>query len=115
MEKNEPEPYRLESPDHWTTYDCIATAAADLRFLLFEMRGGDHQERMLQVLGPSNYKAAQEYLACIDINLKKMGAIGLAWTAMSACENQLAHDVRSALEEGDVNTAWNLVEAATKG
>jgi hypothetical protein len=109
----------LDRPADWTTYDCIATAVADLRFLLFEMRAGDHRERMLHALGPENYRTAQEYIACIDINLKKMGELGLRWVAnqlpaKTIPERMLARKVKRALEAGDINTAWNLVEKATK-
>jgi hypothetical protein len=109
--------YDDERPAHWSTYDRVATAAADLRFLLFEMRASDNQHRLQCVMGPHNYERAREYLDCVAANLKRLGsvAISLATTVMAQSTDPAAKAivdrVRARASVGDVNGAWNLVEA----
>jgi hypothetical protein len=107
--------YDAEHPVDWSTYDRIATAAADMRFLLFEMRAS--REDLLRVMGPGNYERVREYLDCMDANLKKMGTIALSLATRLLAQTTdptatpVLKRVRTLVPKGDINGAWNLVEA----
>jgi hypothetical protein len=113
--------YDDERPADWSTYDRAATAAADLHFLLFEMRAGDNLENLQRVMGPRNYQRAREYLDCVAANLKKMGAIALslATTVMAQSTDPDVEPILARVcalaDADDVNGAWNLVEAWVAG
>ena len=130
--------YDDECPVNWSTYDRVATAAANMRFLMFEMRAGAHvlgplvfarrigdikpsREDLRAAMGPQNYERAREYLDGVAVNVKKMGSIALSFaTAMMAQSSDPAvapilDRVRALLSEDNVNAAWNLVEAWASG
>ena len=118
----------------WSTYDRVATAAANMRFLMFEMQAGAHvlgplvcardttpsREDLRAAMGPLNYERAREYLDCVAVNVKKMGSIGLSFatTVMTVMDQStdpavapILDRVRALMSKDDVNGAWNLVEA----
>ena len=105
--------YDDECPSNWSTYDRVATAAADLRFLLFEMRAGENRENLRAVMGPQNYERAREYLDCVDANLKRMGSIALSLGSINctAAGASILGRVQALFAAGDINKAWNLMEA----
>lgn len=111
--------YDDERPEHWTSYDCVATASDNLRFLL-NMR--DIPEQLKLVLGPENYKRAIELLDCIDKRLKAMGTLGASWaaslmaeTAGDGADMDRLLKLNNARAEGDFNKAWNIAERWAKG
>ena len=126
--------YDDERPADWSTYDRVATAAADMRFLMFEMRAGVHmsgslmfsrrigdtkpsREDLLLAMGPHNYESAREYLDCIAINVKKMGTIALSFAAIAMAQSTdptvapILERLRTLMAKDEINGAWNLVEA----
>lgn len=126
--------YDDERPADWSTYDRVATAAADMRFLMFEMRAGTHvlgslmfarrigdtkpsREDLCAAMGPLNYERAREHLDCVAINVKRMGAIALSFatTVMDQSTDPavapILDRVRTLMSKDDINAAWNLVEA----
>jgi hypothetical protein len=114
--------YDDERPADWTSYDRIAGASSDLRFLLLEMRAGNI-EQLRTVLGPKNYERVREYLDCIDANLKKMAELALRWAAAIAREGgagidrdvQILERMERAVVARDINEAWNIAEKWAKG
>lgn len=111
--------YDDDSPADWTSYDRVATASDNLRFIL-NMRGIPEQLKL--VLGPENYHRAIEMLDCIDKRLKEMGNLGVSWAASLMAER--AHDgddmnrlikLNDKRAKGDVNVAWNISERWAKG
>jgi hypothetical protein len=107
--------YEDQRPDSWTTYDRIASASDQLRFLI-NMRGIPEQLRL--VLGPQNQERLTKLLDCIDANLFKMGELGLGWAVTvfaSSIESSLFQRVLDLRTAGQVNEAWNLVEAWATG
>ena len=108
--------YDDECPSNWSTYDRVATAAADLRFLLFEMRAGENRENLRAVMGPQNYERAREYLDCVDANLKRMGSIALSLAqSIEPADASILGRVQARISAGDINGAWNLIEAWSCG
>lgn len=130
--------YDDERPADWSTYDRVATSAADMRFLMFEMQAGAHvlgslvfarrigdtkpsREDLRAAMGPLNYERAREYLDCVAVNVKRMGAIALSFatTAMEQSPDPavvpILERVRALMSKDDVNGAWNLVEAWSCG
>lgn len=112
--------YDDERPADWSTYDRVATAAADLKFLLFEMRGS--KENLRLALGPKNHERAREYLDCVEINLKKMGKTSLLFATAVLTQSpddpvvrRVLDRVQARIAEDDVNGAWNHVEAWLAG
>lgn len=109
--------YDDERPNDWSTYDRVAGAASSMRFLLFEMRAGNHQANLRNVLGPENYERAREYLDCVDANVKKMGELALSFATTVLAQSTdpavaaVIDRVRTRMAEDDANGAWNLVEA----
>jgi len=107
--------YDDERPVDWSTYDRVVSAAADMRFLMFEMLAG--REDLCAVMGPLNYERAREYLDCVAVNVKKMGSVALSFatTVMAQSTDPAAAPildrVRMLMSKDDVNGAWNLVEA----
>lgn len=111
--------YDDERPADWTSYDNVATASDNLRFLL-NMRGIPEQLRL--VLGPENFVRAIELLDCIDKRLKEMGNLGVSWAASLMAER--AHDgddmarllkLNDARRDQNINKAWNIAERWAKG
>lgn len=112
--------YDDEHPADWSTYDRVATAAADLKFLLFEMHATKETLRLL--LGPNNHDRAREYLDCIQLNLKKLGKTSLLFATSVLTQSpddpvvrRVLDRVQSRIAEDDVNGAWNHVEAWLAG
>jgi hypothetical protein len=112
--------YDDERPADWSTYDRVASAAADLKFLLFEMRGS--KENLRLALGPNNYDRAREYLDCVELNLKKMGKTSLLFATAVLTQSpddpvvrRVLDRVQARIAEDDVNGAWNHVEAWLAG
>jgi hypothetical protein len=126
--------YDDECPANWSSYDRVATAAADMRFLMFEMQAGVHvlgplvfarrigdtkpsREDLRAAMGPLNYERAREYLDCVAGNVKKMGSIALAFAATVMAQSTdpsaapVLDRVRARMSEDNINGAWNLVEA----
>lgn len=108
-----------DKPDHWTSYDHVATASDNLRFLL-NMRGIPEQLKL--VLGPENFKRAIEHLDCIDKQLKEMGNLAVSWAASLMAERASDGDDMKRLQklndmrrDGEVNRAWNVSERWAKG
>ncbi len=130
--------YDDECPAHWSTYDRAATAAADMRFLMFEMRAGAHvlgplvfanrvgdtkpsREDLRFAMGPANYERAREYLDSVAINVKKMGVVALSFATTVMAQSTdptvtpILDRVRALMSKDKINAAWNLVEAWTCG
>lgn len=130
--------YDDERPPNWSTYDRVASAAADMRFLMFEMRAGAHvlgplvlthrigdtkpsREDLRFAMGPLNYERAREHLDCVALNVKKMGAIALSFATTVMAQSTdpavapILDRVRALMSKDDINAAWNLVEAWTCG
>jgi hypothetical protein len=130
--------YDDERPADWSTYDRVATAAADMRFLMFEMRAGARilgplvfarrigdvkpsREDLRYAMGPENYERAREYLDCVAANLQRMGSIALSFATTVMAQStdpavaSVLDRVRARMSVDDVNGAWNLVEAWSCG
>jgi hypothetical protein len=130
--------YDDERPASWSTYDRVASAAADMRFLMFEMQAGAHvlgplvfakrvgdtkpsREDLRFAMGPLNYERAREHLDCVALNVKKMGAIALSFATTVMAQStdpaitSILARVRALMAKDDINAAWNLVEAWTCG
>ncbi len=112
--------YDDDVPATWSTYDRVATAMSDLRFLLFEMHVTKDNLRF--VLGPNNHDRAREYLDSMRLNLKRMGkaALLLATSVMTQLPDdpvvqRVLGRVQACLAEDNVNKAWNHVEAWLAG
>jgi|HubBroStandDraft_4_1064222.scaffolds.fasta_scaffold1006453_1 hypothetical protein len=112
--------YDDERPADWSTYDRVASATADLKFLFFEMQGS--KESLRFALGPNNYERAREYLDCIQLNLKKLGKTSLLFATSVLTQSpddpvvrRVLDRVQSRIAEDDVNGAWNHVEAWLAG
>jgi hypothetical protein len=112
--------YDDERPADWSTYDRVASAAADLKFLLFEMRGS--KENLQLALGPNNYERAREYLDCVATNLKKLGKTSLLFATAVLTQSpddpvvqRVLGRVQARIAEDDINGAWNHVEAWLTG
>src|SRR5271170_5790278 len=117
-----------ELPKEWTTYDRVATTISNMKFLLIEMRAVDHQARLRDALGPTNYEQLKEYFECVETNLEKMARLGVGWATVALdhpsddldnIEVELAanclDDMANAMQDGRVNAAWNLAEKCTNG
>lgn len=107
--------YDDDCPADWSTYDRVATAAADMKFVL-EMHST--KESLQHLLGPGNYQRALEYLDCIQMNLKKMGKTSLLFATAVLLQSpddpavrRVLGRVQSRLSKDDINGAWNHVEA----
>lgn len=117
--------YDSSNPESWTSYDRVATASADMRELL-SMYG--LREQLVPIVGPENVRRMFEYLDCIDLNLKKMGKLGLGWASIAmdrALEGReggagtgrdvaFQQSMDHALEQNNINEAWNIAERWAK-
>jgi hypothetical protein len=117
--------YDDERPPHWTTYDRVATASADLRDML-RMEGVMADLR--RNIGRFNAERILEYLDCIDKNLEKMGELGLSF-AMDTMKSVAADNafilptppeppiarVAELMSRKKINSAWNIAEAWANG
>jgi len=107
--------YDSDRPPDWTTYDRVASASADIRDIL-HMHGVP--ARLQMVLGPNNFHRMIEMLDCIDINLKKMGRLGLRWATeiityrgTSTEDTRCLRALRKYEAADKINEGWNRAEA----
>lgn len=94
--------YDESRPVHWTSYDRVATASADLRMVFTILK---------MTLGPTNYTSVLEYLDCIDKNLEKMGKLTISWATSNRDKETLDRLRHMATNPNTTtNDVWNLLE-----
>lgn len=119
--------YEQSRSADWTSYDRVATALADMKFLLLEMGDDHHKQQLRNLLGPENYKRLNEFFVCAEGNLQKMGRLATGWaaTAMdralegrdggaSEADAKQLDKMEQLRERHEINRAWNIAEEWSK-